>query len=85
MLFLLSEYLKGRHFCGNSFSRISLGHFAGIDFRELGFIEDLEGIDFRELSLTKDFAGIDFRESALFKDFGRVNLTFALRNIFPCS
>ena len=45
------------------------GHFAGINFRELGFTEDFAGINFRELSLTKDFAGINFRESALFEDF----------------
>ena len=44
------------------------GHFAGINFRALGFTEDFAGINFRELSLTKDFAGINFRECALYKD-----------------
>ena len=63
------KYLKGRNFRGNSFPRIFFGHFAGINFRELGLSEDFAGIHFRELSLTKDFAGINFLESALFKDF----------------
>ena len=40
-------------------------------------------IYFRELSLTKDFSVIKFRKSALFKDFAGVNLTFALKKIFP--
>ena len=60
---------------------IFFGHFAGINFRALGFTEDFVGINFRELSLTKDFAGINFRESAPYKDFVGVNLTFTLRNI----
>ena len=73
----------------NSNIRISLilanvfvGHFVGINFRELGLAEDFAGIYFREFSLTKDFAGINFRESALYKDVAGVNLTFSLRNIF---
>ena len=45
--------------------------FSGINFRGLGFTEDLEGIKFRELSLTNDFEGINFCESALFKDLAR--------------
>ena len=65
------------------FANFFFGHFAGINFRELGFTEDFAGINFRELSLTKDFAGINFRESALYKDFAGVNLTFALKKIFP--
>ena len=66
------------------FARINFfsGHFAGINFLELGFTEDFVGINFRELSLTKDFEGINFK-SALYKDFAGVNLTFALKKIFP--
>ena len=41
------------------------GHFAGINFLELGFTEDFVGINFPKLSLTNDFAGINFRKSAL--------------------
>ena len=54
----------------------------GINFRELGFTEDLAGINFQELNLTKDFAGINFRESASYKDFAGVNFPFSLSNIF---
>ena len=53
--------------------------FAGINFRELGFTEDLAGINIRELSLSKDFAGINFRESALYKDFAGVNFKFCFK------
>ena len=66
-----------------TFANFFSGHFADINFRELGFTEDFTVKNFRELSLTKDFVGISFRESALFKDFPGVNLTFALINIFP--
>ena len=60
------------------------GHFATINFCEFGYTEEfLKGISFRVLSLTKDFAGHNFRESALFKDFAGVDVTFALKNIFP--
>ena len=58
------------------------GLFAGINFRVLGFTEDLAGINFHELSLTKDFARINFRECALYKDFIWVNFAFSLKNIF---
>ena len=58
------------------------GHFAGINFRKLGFTEDFAGIHFRELSLRKDFAGINFCELSLTKDFPEVNLTFALVMFF---
>ena len=61
--------LREEIFTGINFREFFLGHFAGINFRELGFTVDFAGIDFRELSLTKDFEGINFRESALFKDF----------------
>ena len=64
------------------FANFFLGHFAGINFRELGFTEDFTVINFRELSLTKDFAGINFREYALYKDFLEVNFAFSLKNIF---
>ena len=74
---------RGEIFAEINFREFLIGYFAGIDFRELGFIEDFVGINFRKLSLTKDFAVINFRESALFKDFVGVNLTFALRNIYP--
>ena len=53
---------------GKKFSRelifvnFFFGHFAGINFRALGFTEDFAGIDFCELGITEDFAGIDFRE-----------------------
>ena len=77
-----SFYLKGRNFREHWFSRIFFGHFAGINFRELGFNEDFAGINFRELSLTKDFAGINFRECALYKGFVGVNFAFSLKNIF---
>ena len=69
---------------GKKFSRIFFsGHFAGINFRELGLTEDFAGINFRESSLTKDIAGIKFRESALYKDFAEANSTFCLKKIFP--
>ena len=64
------------------FANFFFGHFAGINFREFGFIGDFSGINVRDLSLTKDFAGINVRESALFKDLAGVNLGFSLRNIF---
>ena len=65
-----SDIPKGKKFSRELiFANFFFGHFAGINFRELGFTEDFAGINFRELSLTKDFAGINFRESALFKDF----------------
>ena len=51
------------------FENFFFEHFAGINFRELGFNKDFAGINFREFSLTKDFAGINFRKSALYKDF----------------
>ena len=58
-----------------TFANFFSGHFADINFRELGFTEDFTVKNFRELSLTK--------ESALCKDFPGVNLTFALINTFP--
>ena len=79
---LNSYYLEVRNFRGNQFSRIFLGHFVGINFREFDFTEDFAGINFPELSLTKDFEGINFCESAPFKDYAGVNLTFAFRNVF---
>ena len=57
---ILTKNLKEEIFA-NFFFR----HFAGINFRELGFNKDFAGINFRELSLTKVFAGINFRKSAL--------------------
>ena len=86
-LFLLKLFsyesitLREKFFVGIDFREFFFGHFAVINFRELGFAEDFAGINFLELSLTNDFAGINFRESALFKDFTRVNFTFALRKI----
>ena len=41
---------KGRNFRGN-FREFFSGHFAGINFLELGFTKDFAGINFRELSL----------------------------------
>ena len=73
--------LREEIFAGINSREFFYGHFAGINFRELGFPEDFAGINFRELNLTKDFAGINFRESAPYKDFAGVNLTFTLRNI----
>ena len=64
------------------FANFFLGHFAVINFRELGFTEDFTVINFRELSLTKDFAGINFCESAFYKDFAGENFAFYLKNIF---
>ena len=78
------------------FANFFFGHFARINFRELGFNKDFTGINFRELSLAKDFAGINFRDlslakdfaginfrdCALYKDFAGVNFAFSLRNIF---
>ena len=55
--------------------------FARVDFRVI-FFGHFAGINFRELGLTKDFWEIDIRESTIFKVFAGVNLTFALRNIF---
>ena len=49
------------------FANLCLGHFAGIDFRELG--------------LTKDFTKINFRKRNLYKDFSEINFVFALSNI----
>ena len=80
---LVSDYLKEKFSRELIFANFFFGHFAGINFRELGFTEDFAGINFREFSLAKDFAGINFRESVLYKDFTGVYLTFALRNIFP--
>ena len=67
------------------FANFFFGHFAGINFRKLGYTEDFAGINFRKLSLTKDFAGVNFHDSAFYKDFAGVNLTFVSRNIFPRS
>ena len=64
------------------FANFFFGHFAVINFRELGFAEDFAGINFLELSLTKDFAGIDFCENALYKGFVWVNFAYSLKNIF---
>ena len=50
--------------------------FARVDFRVI-FFGHFAGINFRELGLTKDFTGINFRESAILKDFAGVNLMFA--------
>ena len=74
--------LREEIFTGINFWEFFFGHFAGINFRELGFNKDFAGINFRELSLTKDFAGINFRECALYKDFVGVNFAFSLKNIF---
>ena len=52
------------------------------NFREF-FFEHFAGINVRESGFNEDFAGINFRESTLFKGLARVNLAFALRNIFP--
>ena len=52
-------------FAGINFRDFFLGHFAGTNFRELGFTKDFAEINFCKLSLTKDFAGINFRECAL--------------------
>ena len=41
-------YLKGRNFPGFNFRDFFFGHFAGINFRELGFIKDFAGINFRD-------------------------------------
>ena len=61
----IKNTLREEIFAGINFHKFFFGHFAGINFRELGFTEDFTGINFRELSLTKDFVGIYFRESAL--------------------
>ena len=60
-----------------NFRNFFFGHFAGINSRELDFTEDFVGINFRELS--EGFRG----KSPSSKIFAGVNLTFALRNIFP--
>ena len=65
-----------------NFREFFFRHFAGTNFRELGFTEDFARINFRELGLTKDFAGISFRKSVIFKDFAGVNLTFASKYFF---
>ena len=44
---------------------IFFGHFAGIDFHELGNTKDFAGINFRELGSTKVFMGINFHERNL--------------------
>ena len=69
-------------FAGINFREFFVGHFAEINFRELGFNKDFAGINFQELSLNKDFAGFDFRECALYKDFVGINFAFSLKNIF---
>ena len=77
------SYTLGKEiFTGINFREFFSGHFAEINFRELGFSKDFARINFRELSLIKDFAGINFRECALYKDFVGVNFAFSLKNIF---
>ena len=36
-----------------TFANFSLGHFAGINFPELGFTKDFAGLNFRERNLYK--------------------------------
>ena len=79
---ILKITLREQIFAGINFREFFSGHFARINFRELGFTENFAGINFRKLSLTNDFAVINFCESALFKDLTGVDLTFAFRNIF---
>ena len=52
--------LREEVFAGINFREFFFGHFAEINFRELGFTEDSAGINFRELSLRRDFAGLIF-------------------------
>ena len=54
--------------------------WGGIDFSRIVFSSIL-GINFRKLGFTEDLLGINLRKSSLYKDIARVNLTFALRNI----
>ena len=51
------DTLREEKFTGINFRDFFFRHFAGINFRELGFTEDFAGINFCESVLFKDLAG----------------------------
>ena len=90
----ISTYSKWRNFRGINCREFYFGHFAGIDFGELGFtqifavhkfLKYFAGINFRESLTLKDFAEIYFRESTFWGSKKKFNFAkfSCSENFFP--